>query len=582
MPVVPTYTPQVRTARTPDTQIRVNTSLETFGGGDVAARIGSAERAAIGAVDKFSEVAGNIYLQEKKKADTIRVDEGINKAIARRTMYTYGSENPEDNERGFVTRKGKDAFGVTDDYGSKYKKDLADIENEFSNGDQKQLFRQKARDLELSFNEQLSKHVAAESKAYEIDTIKSGISVSQDEAVKNFGDPLIIAQSLERQKELTNRFADLNGMSEDARKQALLEVTTQTHAGVIQRMLEGENDALAQTYFNATKSEISGKAVGNIEKALEESSLRANSQKAADEISAKTNDFSTAVNEVKKIKDAKLRDETMRRIKDEFDLKKAMKAQRDEQNYIGALNKLEASGGNLDKVNPGYFATLSLSERNGLMNYAKNLREGIPVSTDWGEYYNLKTMASSPNTKGEFLKLNLSQYRHKFGDTEFKEMVNLQTQMRKGDEPDGIKQFRSNKQIADQTLEAVGINPNPKDGTKDAKDVLEFNTIFGQKIDEHTRRTGQPPTNEEAQTYANELVMKGVTKEIAFWSDERKFKFQLKPTDAMFKVEDVTGIPPKRKREIEAYLKKYNRPVTDEAILEAYNRVIEIQLKQNK
>src|SRR5205085_9493776 len=114
--------------------------------------------------------------------------------------------------------------------------------------------------------------------------------------------------------------------------------------------------------------------------------------------------------------------------------------------------------------------------------YAKQKAKGDPIETNWTTYYDLLSLASTDETKDKFLSTNLLRYRGQLGDTEFKQVVELQSGLRRGDDKAEAKLagIRTTQQVLASSLKAVGIDPNAKAGTPDA----ELVNSFGRAVDQ--------------------------------------------------------------------------------------------------
>jgi hypothetical protein len=397
--------------------------------------------------------------------------------------------------------------------------------------------------------------------------------VAQDEAALNYQDPAMLQRSIDTQKSVILEHANRMGLPPEYVQMKTKEVESQTHSTVINRMLSNGQDKLASQYFAANREVFTGKDIIQVEKALEEGSLRGESQRLSDEIMGKTKTMTAALEEAREIKDPKLRDAVTERVRGEFSLKKAAEAEDQEKRFQSYADIIEKNGGRPDQsgglLPPAQWMALDLKERQALETRAKQLREGIPPSTDWAKYYELKTLATNSSTREEFLRENLMVYRPNMADAEFKELVNLQQQLRSGDEK-ALDGYRTKAQIVASTLSAAGLDPTPAAGKKEAQQVAEFQRQVDAEVMALQKRTGKEATNEEVQDIVDNLIVKGHvpgTGFLGFFRDE-KFAFEAKEGDVL--VVDIDDIPRKDRLEIEAYLKKSNYPVTEDSVRAMY------------
>jgi hypothetical protein len=554
MPTVPRLSgPQVQQAGMSNVRLDPSASKETFGGGQSAAQV---ESAASG----LGEMAQKLALEEKKKADDVATKEAWLKTVQLKNDLMY---NPK---TGVVTKQGKDAFGVVDQYEPEFDKRAQAIEDGLSNESQKAHYREMRMSLKGELNGELNRHMSVETKKYATDVTESGIKTAQDDAVLNYQNPGKVQDSIRTQQALIVSHAQDHGMPPEWVKEKLAAVTSDTHQGVITRMLANGQDMEAKKYFDGVKDQIgNGKDITHIEKSLEEGSLRGESQRQSDAILSKGMDMSTSLAEARKVEDPKLRDAITERVKDRFQMKQMAERQDVEELHKRSTDIIDKTG-DVDKIPPSDWQRFTLSERSALKSYAKQKREGIQPDTDWGEYYNLKTMASSTETKDKFLQMNLMALRPKFADTEFKELVGVQAALRKGDEKADkeLDDFRTKHDIVAQSLRSHGFDPTPKDSNaKGAKTVADFYNSVAKEERQIFEATGKKATNEDIQKITDRLMTKTITDRGILWNTTKPL-FQVQPGE---KIEvNPKDIPRTDRAQIEEALKKRGIPVTEDRV----------------
>ncbi len=366
--------------------------------------------------------------------------------------------------------------------------------------------------------------------------------------------------------------ANREGRSPEWVKEQVGDAQSKTHSSVIQRMLANGQDMAASEYYKSIKDQIGGGEVTQVEKSLEEGTLRGQSQRESDKIVGSTKDLTSALDQARKIEDPKLRDETTSRVKDFFTTKRLAENEAKETDYVGATNIIEKTK-NFDNVPPNLLVKMTPAERTSLRNYADNLREGKKPVTNWDDFYNLRTMASSNSTKTKFMQTNLMEYRPSLADSEFKELANLQAQLRNGDEKaeKTLDGYRTDAQIVDGALTSAGFDATPKQGTDDAKKVNQFRRKVDERIAQHQQNTGKKATNEEVQSIVDTMMVEGVSEKGWIW-DTKKRLFELNPGESIeIGVDDV---PPAEKAKIESALKKNGMPVTSENIVKLFSKKI--------
>lgn len=559
MPItVPRYQQQVQEQGAPDVKFGVETSREAFGGGE-------STQNAFQAVGGMAEVASKMFQEQKKNADQVAFMDADSRASALQLKLQLEAEG----------MKGRNAAGAIDVVSGSWKKGIEDIEKSLSNDDQKMAFRKSVSQRFEGLNKHVQTHSFKELEAYDDESTKNYIKNSRDEALTNYKDPQALGVSLYRQQSAIVEQGKRKGKDADTIREDLQKAMTETHAGVLERMVNNHEDLLAKEYFAKYKDEIDGDKVGDIEKLLKESSVKGESQRKSDYIFGKhQDDMESALKAARGIKDPEIRDATVDRVKDLFADKKRAKDQAIEDLHRGATDIIDQTG-DWQKIPAAQWGKFSLSERASLKAYAKNRKEGVEPETKWDSYYNLKTMAASKETRDAFLKLNLyGDYRGQFADSEFKEMVKLQTDLRegKGNRDKELDGYLSDKDIVDGALKQFDFNPNPKPGNAEAEQVNRFRNMVDKEIRKRQEVTGKKISNEETREIVNNLMVDVVTKKRTFWFDEKKKAFEVDPTKDGLEDVESEQIPKSEKIKIEESLRRNGKPVTEAMVKSLYLR----------
>lgn len=262
MPTVPTYEPRVQEQALPEVRIAPTAPIEAFGGGKPLEQEGAAAQG-------LASQARDIYLEEKKKADTVAA-ENADAAFSRlRNTLLWGSGNPADPEKGAYSQKGHAAFGTPSQYGEKFDKGASDILSGLSNDEQRAMATRYRYKQRAELDGSLQQHVFRESQAFQKDSADSGIATAKDDAVLNYQTPGKIEDALQKQKALLTSFAQANGMPPEKLDEQLRMTESGTHTAVVDRMLANSQVADAKAYYDANKAGFHGTDVSNTEQKLE-------------------------------------------------------------------------------------------------------------------------------------------------------------------------------------------------------------------------------------------------------------------------------------------------------------------------
>lgn len=558
---IPRYNPQVNSAALPTPRVATDAPIEAFGGGASAAAVGEAGR-------DLGRSALKIAAAEKDRADDVATQDMYKDLVMAKNNLIYDPQN------GALTRRGKDALGAMEEFTPQFEKTADEIEKRAANETQRGMFRKMRMREGLEFSANLERHASQEGLRLEDETFKSLVTTVQDDAIKNMHIPGKVRDSVGLMTGAAMAYAGKRGFGPEQSKQLVTGIVSKTHAGVIGRMLANGDDMMASAYYKGVKGDVTGGDSIGIERALEEGTLRGASQRSADKILSENKELSAAMDAVKKIDDPKLRDATEDRVRRGLDDMKRIDFQRKADNFKQASDIVEATKSR-DHVPPGLWAELPLTERNAIDARAKQLQAGIQPTTDWGSYYELMTMASSPATREQFKTANLFMYRTKMADPEFKQLVSLQAGLRSGKgekEEKELDGFRTNHQIVNDALTAAGIDPTPKPGKDDATSVALFRRMVDERVGAIQEQTKKKATNEEVQGVVDTLMVEHITKLGTFrnWipfytGDTTKRAFEIQPGDIA-----PDAIPKPERLKIEGALRAMGKPVTAASISELY------------
>ncbi len=550
MPTVPRYSqPQVREEALPGPRVSTDAPASAFGAGQASQKL-------------FGEIQG-VMEKAKHDADQLSILDADRQLAQAETELLYAPQT------GAINKKGKDAFGVHDEVMQSLESRTKEIEEGLKNETQRAAFRQRLAVRQSDIDRQLQKHVSSEIQSYDSQTTESYLANERDAAIANYHDPQRVQDSISRQQYEIMTHADRNGLPDEWVKQKTVEATSSTHAGIVSRMLANGQDREAKGYFEANRDNFSGKHSAEIEKDLEEGSLRGESQRQSDDIFNKySGSLSQAMEKAREIDEPKLRDEVVGRIKDRFALKEAEKRQWLEGLHKGATDIIDRTG-NVDEIPREQWRQFSLSERSALKNYARTKAEGLPVETDWQEYTAMKLMAANPSTRKEFMQTNINALRPRLGDSEYKELVSIKADLLKGKTPEELDDFRSKDQIVNGVLLSAGIDASPKEGSDDAKKSLDFKNAVAAEVRTLQKQTGKKATNEDVQRITDNLMIEGVTERRWWWSDKKKRLFELSPDDKSFEIE-AKDVPQVERTKIEEALRRRGIAASDDKVLELY------------
>lgn len=562
MPRIPEFTPKVRQQGLPGVRVSTDAPIEAFGGGASLQRLETAG-------NQLATQSQKIFEEEKRKADDIATTEFYTKLASKKQELFW------DPEKGVIGKKGKDSFGALDEYGTQFDKYADELEAGLATEEQRLMARKIRQKERLEFDGQVQRHVFQEAEKFQDQTIKAGVATARNDAVLNYHDPAKVQSALQLQESLILQGA--KGKPPALVQAEIQEVRSKTHTEIVARMLANGQDLPAKAHFEKNRQMFTGEDATRLEKALEEGTLLGESQRQSDSIYKKhPGDMSAALAEARSIQDPKLRKATADQIEERFSQKKRAEEQANDEMNKRASDIIDKGGTIQDvmKQMATEWPLLSSSQRSALKSYAETRSKGLEPQTNWELYTDLKMMAATPELRSQFLQGGIYKYRNQLSDERYKEMVDIWTGLKNGDEKTKnlLDGYRTDAQIVNDTLSAIGIDPTPKQGSDDSKKVA----LFRSKVDEEIRRKqselGRKVNNQELQEIVDNFVVKGKVKGtgiFGYFQDEKR-QFELEPG------QDVeispTDIPKAERQKIEAALKARKLPVSDQAIVELYRR----------
>jgi hypothetical protein len=469
--------------------------------------------------------------------------------------------------------RGKDAASAIDYADQEWQKVSEGVRKRAANPAQQAAAAKLLNARFASLNRTTQFHAAQELDNFDKAQGETYLKSIGDEAISNRDDPSRVSEALAMQEFAVERQGKKNGLDAAMIKFQQREVGSATRLAIVDSILDSQDplrDTKAKAFFEKNQNSFTEKDKAKASQLLKSATMAGESQRTSDSLFAKYKDSREgAFAEAAQIKDPGLRDETVKRLSNLYSMQEIVKKDQEERQYKQAANVIDKTG-DPDKIPRTIWNNLTVGERSALESYAKHKREGTQPVTNWGSYYNLKTMAASPPLRSQFMRINLMQYRNEMADSEFKDLVNAQDGLRKGDEKtakmlDGV---RTDQEIVNTALRKAGIDPE-----KDSH--AEQYGLFRSKVDEKViawkqahQKTEIP--GPELQKIVDDMMIEGVTQKRWFWFDKKKRKFELEPGEK-FQYE-IDQVPAAERSKIEAALKRRGIKATEEKILELYSR----------
>jgi len=504
--------------------------------------------------------------QARKQADTVAVMDASNKL----TMATQDLLfNPE---AGAMSVRGKDALGLPDTVGDKYKRTAADIDLTLSTPEQHAAFSALATHGYESTMEKVKSHASTEYQKYSDETFVSNQSLLVDAARLNADRPQDVADVLGQVEGSTTAYGRAHGWSADKIRDTIAASSSKVYSVVIEQLIASGNLEQAQQYMQKHQAEIQDpvkqKSLAN---QMEIGTTRMESQRAADNIlssiapDTKLTDLLDSVRSMPNNtpQQAEVRDDTEKRVKEGFSVYRQQQADALSKNnaevkasidkkFIEAANAVQAAGKThpaltpqqlVDRaVTPAMMEPFTPSQRDELYTYASKLVKGEKVETDFGLYQSLVSMASLPATQSDFAKIDLNQpkYLNSISKSDLDQLLDLKASILKGtkDKTDALlNDYRSAEGIISQTVFPIIKSLKASGGAANSAAAEEIQLSISRQVADYQRRqqlkTGKPATDDEIQGFVDGLVINGDPYSGWFGMNDNRRVYEMGPNDKM-------------------------------------------------
>jgi hypothetical protein len=588
--VVRTYGgPKIDPSALPGARKSAAETFDSEGGGLALAQAGKDEAiAGLGAQAARigTAAAGQMIQRARDEADQTALLDASNQLSAAENKLLY------DPDTGALTVKGKAAMGLPESVGGEFDSTASTIAAGLTTRRQQEAFARLRSERTQNLDLTLRRHVAGEMQSYADGEAQGAVTNATNAALANAQDPARVGLELSNATTAAEQSARIRGLGPEETKHVTDAVRSNIHVGVIENLLTADKAKAAQVYFEETKDQISGAALAHVQAALEEGTLRGAAQQQADTIVADGGTVTEQLAKARQIDDPKLRDAVQERIEHQASIDQAAKRQADETNLSRAYQIVDQTA-DVNKIPAALWASIPGEHLGGLRAYAAALAKGEKPTTDAVTYYSLMNQAGNDPT--EFSKANLLGARNRLDDADFKQLVDIQLAIRKGDREKAdhdLAGFRTRSQILDDSLAAYGFDMKDaeKNPTSDkAKAIGELRRL----VDDEVARAQAPTRNADGTiTPGKKVDDKGVQLIIdkllskqtgsagswwnlipgAGWVNGRSWLSGIGDTTKPLIQTTTSDISKADRASIEAALKAAGRPVSDATVLDLYIR----------
>jgi len=570
MPVV-RYERQVAPAGQPNLQVNPSSPAEAFGGGQITENT-------FGAAQRLASTAYQYAAEEKRNTDEIQTLDAINKLKAEKNdlLMHY--------ERGFLNRRGRNAFEGRDTTIGEFEKKRGEIMETLANDAQKQAFLRYAYNEQASVIEDVDRHVFREREKFDQETTDASLKMFYNDAINNYQYPQRLKAAMDAQLAVVMDHARRTGKSDQWLIQQTGEITSRTNAAIIERMLANGEDRSAEAFYKQNESRIIASEKAQIEKALEVGRMRGDSQRITDRLLGQYDNLNDARDAMKQMLggDPKLRDEVDSRLQREFSLRDQQREAQSEMMFLNAYNLLQKNN-SLDDIPPTMMGRLSPSQQEQLRRISKTPSAEKDNEAVYLKYRSMPYLDLAKLKESEIVSL-----RPKLTESSWKEIVRRRAEAKdamKSGSKEKVEKFdglRTERDLVDDGLVASGaLKWNQVKAARSGRDntaaekLSTFEKAIEQRWREEYEATGKSPSMKRKQELVDEIVKQQVFVAPRFFgSPEQKSVIALSEAERNRAFVKVDEIPPRQRLQLANYLTSLGISTTTENLERAYGQMV--------
>lgn len=557
MPIVPAYGPRrIAISPLPNVQVSPDAPPQAFQPGAAPPDLSGVAR-----------VVGSLLAQERQRSDQVALLDAENQLGTLERELLYGQQG------GVLTQRGKNALQAAETARARWAEGRARIEQGLRGDAQLLAFRRRAISRELDFRTTTERYVRGEIDRYDQDTTTAALAQIENDALTNAADKERLRSAIQTMGAIVRDYGQRRGLPREAIEGEIATRTSAIHQGVIAGLLSRGADQSAQAYYEANREAMTATDRTRMDGALAEGSARGASQREADRIGSEETTLTGALGLARSITDPTVRQMTESRLRQMFQ-------DRDEAERDAASAALKEATGIIERsrrvtaVPPALWTSLGLGERAALRRYAEQLSTGVRPDTDWRRYYTLKSEAADPQSRPSFLKRDLMIERSRLAESEWKELVGLQTAM-KADSPKAaleVTAYMTTEQIVTASMRAAGLEPSVSAKGPAGRRAARFRQAVQQQLQTIVDTKGRRATARETQEVVDDLLVEGLVSGSGIFGlfPDRRRAFERSPSERLTAI--AGSIPATDRALIEDALTQAGQAVTEAAVVRLYEK----------
>lgn len=214
-----------------------------------------------------------------KDANETRVIDAVNKAKERMFDLQYGKDTGYLNLKGDAALRRPDNQNLADEYVGKFKEQLAPLEQELGNEQQREMFRRATANMQTQLYGDAQRHTAGEFKTYKISTYDGAVSTAQQQIALNYNDVKeggLVDQGVKTIEAAVRMKAREMGLSQEQADDQVRRAASGAHRMALGTALERNDVAFADGYLKKYRGQMTADDILHTQGAItKEMDLRA-------------------------------------------------------------------------------------------------------------------------------------------------------------------------------------------------------------------------------------------------------------------------------------------------------------------
>ncbi len=458
--------------------------------------------------------------EARQFANEMAVIEGRNKLDAWQRDAIY------DPEKGALTKKGKDAFGLPEEIDAQFEKAVSDIGEKMVTPEQKlgwaRVVQQERARTQLEVrryvDREMQVYTANETQARVANGIASTVRMSTTPDADGHIDPSRGLAELNQTVADFKAVAPKMGLTPAQIEQQERDIRTKAHEGTIRTLIADNKPQAAKVYYEEVETQVDPERRDEIKAMLKTGGVRAEAQKETEKIltDPKNKTLEQQRAAAKGISDPDVQDEVLQRIEHENAVKKQQEQVAKEETSVKVANILDAKR-SVSAIPADIWNNMNMAQRDAARSYVKDLIEKGQPTTDLKFLYSLYDEAEKNPTKFGERVLSDPTVMSRLSRADFEQVMLLQKGVRQGNTKavqEGLEGYQTSTQIVDSILTAAGMDTTPKPGSKEASTVVALRTAVDQEVaalKAEKAAKGQKISSEDIRQITDTMMKKVVT-----------------------------------------------------------------------